>query len=278
MSNRTLTEVYAAFLLVIIIIILATVNWYNVPKLVEYMSFASSIASIILAVLAIAYSVLSSSSMDRNLGALAASVSQIQTATTGNQQLYHQLREDLKGSSGVFESGLKSVSTQIQGLSAFRDTGYSASHTDDGKKADEKSDDPDLLVSLINSSSVSGIMLLYVCVSCYKKKTMLTLSDLAEIIPSDVNYLHGYIIASTASGAINIIAPSPKKPTAVHRIAGDADKALAACQDRIKDFFDRPTTRPKDVEVLNLAMENLKQYIETGSLPPRLTPEDNNTD
>ena len=59
---------YILLILVSIIIGLVSVNWSQVPKLVEYITFALTVSSLILAILAIVYSVYSNSSISELMG------------------------------------------------------------------------------------------------------------------------------------------------------------------------------------------------------------------
>lgn len=63
-------SIYILFILISIIILLISVNWVRIPKLVELVSFALTISSLVLAILAIGYAVYSNSSFAKFISKL----------------------------------------------------------------------------------------------------------------------------------------------------------------------------------------------------------------
>src|SRR5690606_8952706 len=88
---------YIIVILVAIIILLITVKWAAVPELVGYINFAATLASLLLAVVAILYAMYSNSSIAQNIGELDRAATDIRTAAIGiestNAELHRRVNE-----------------------------------------------------------------------------------------------------------------------------------------------------------------------------------------
>ena len=67
MDKNKIHYIYAISILTLIIIILISVKWNEVPKLVEYTTFALTLSSLLLAILAIAHSLYSNNIFSNNI-------------------------------------------------------------------------------------------------------------------------------------------------------------------------------------------------------------------
>jgi hypothetical protein len=75
--QRKTHEGYILFILLSILIGVLTVKWSEVPKLTEYLSFALTLASLLLAVMAIGYAIYSNQGLATNLAALVSSITDV---------------------------------------------------------------------------------------------------------------------------------------------------------------------------------------------------------
>lgn len=274
MSNRTLTEIYVGSLLVISIVILMTVKWFSIPRLVDYITFGSSIASIVLALMAIAYAVLSGSAMDRGMASLSTSVEQIKSATNNIADLYNRLREDVKGSSTTVEASLKNVQAAVERTDRLNsDSSPKIKNPlerveifDPPKTASLK--DKCALIPFAARGSFIGIALMYTCVFVYRKENFFLLSDLERILGAETFYMHGYLVAAEAAGVVDLLMPNSETSIGVKAIEGYDDEIIgtleAAFQAYIADIEKDDSRRATNTRMF----ENLKKYLNAGVVEP----------
>jgi hypothetical protein len=100
---------YILLILISIIIGLITVKWSDIPKLVEYMTFALSVTSLVVGILAISYGVYSTSTFFQSSSA----ISTASTEITANSTQLTRTTEELARKVGEIPSLLVGVKTRI---------------------------------------------------------------------------------------------------------------------------------------------------------------------
>jgi hypothetical protein len=74
---RKLHERYILFIPLSVLVGVVTVKWSDVPKLTEYLGFALTLASLLLAVMAIGYAIYSNHGLETNLVSLVSSIGEV---------------------------------------------------------------------------------------------------------------------------------------------------------------------------------------------------------
>ncbi|OCK56019.1 hypothetical protein [Bradyrhizobium sp. LMTR 3] len=102
---RRLHERYILFILLAVLIGVITVKWSDVPKLTEYISFALTLASLLLAIMAIGYAIYSNHGLGLNLASLVSSIGEVKT-----------IASTLSASSVTLSRDIQSLSEQTGGM------------------------------------------------------------------------------------------------------------------------------------------------------------------
>lgn len=102
---RKTHEGYILFILLSILIGVLTVRWSDVPKLTDYLSFALTLASLLLAVMAIGYAIYSNQGLETNLASLVSSITSVK-----------EIASSLSASSLALSTDLHSLSQTTGGI------------------------------------------------------------------------------------------------------------------------------------------------------------------
>ena len=188
---------YIILILMAVIVVLATVQWATIPDLANYLTFALTLASMLLALLAIIYAYFSNSSLSKSTTMLEGSAREVRSAS-----------DEVKQATHLLQVHLASVPEDIRGLSSRVDQTYSAVAkllqapitplpSETRKVTDE------FVRSYLEASSPLGILTLYACALANKKGVPLDLSTLSNRLNyGDDDYMMAYIIASAAAGVL----------------------------------------------------------------------------
>jgi hypothetical protein len=103
--RRKIHEGYILFILLSILIGLVTVKWSDVPKLTEYLGFALTLASLLLAVMAIGYAIYSNQGLETNLASLVSSITDVR-----------EIASSLSSSSKALSTDLQTLSQTTGGI------------------------------------------------------------------------------------------------------------------------------------------------------------------
>lgn len=194
---------YIILILSMIIIELLTFHYGDNTNLVSYLSFAGMICSIILALLAIVYSIYSTSNLSQSLGDLH-SLSQMFTETSATisrttMELERKIidipivLEEVKTKLTEKDEKFESILIQLQSSQVSKTV-----ETPENKDIDK------LVETYLQSSSVFGQLLLYSCCLSYKTQIPFTMKKLAELSklpsPNIDLYMNGYFISSASFG------------------------------------------------------------------------------
>ena len=157
--------VYILGILLTIIVVLITVRWGENPKLAEYFNFGLTFASMVLAILAIAYAVYSNASLSQNLTALDnASRDVSDTAKT-----ISDAAKDLSQKIEAIPTRLESVETRIAETNILVRQFSEASNTPP-PTPDEKKAISEIAELFINRANTGGQMAMYLCIAAYTTK------------------------------------------------------------------------------------------------------------
>ena len=193
---------YISGLLIFIIIELITyvcVNNDNTDQIVGYISFASTISSLFLSVVAIIYAIVSNNKGEAQYQKIDGASDRISTSV----DRFSLISENLSGN-------IDSILSKLDEIKIISSETKNAVSQNSQKRIDSDStpveiDEKDhklmqmLVKRYVNVGSFYGNIVLLACILSNETKLRFKTSD---IIPGSSDYLYGYIIASTALGVV----------------------------------------------------------------------------
>ena len=239
---------YIISILIFIIISLVTVNWSNIPKLVEYITFSLTLTSLVLAILAIIYSFLSNSSLSQTLGSLT-NLSKI--ASQSSKELSYAT-EKLLDEVSIIPTRIQDVEGKLdQTHVMLKEMGEQSTKNVEATPVD-KIKDVDFNAYLA-SSSFSGLMFTHICYIAEKQGKGFKLNELSEKISAfTLNYIQGYSIALKSCGLLTYkMSNDIISSVDINDLIGE--KSLSEMKSRIKDHKDKKTKE--------FFQENLEQVL-----------------
>ncbi|WP_346711932.1 hypothetical protein [Phocaeicola plebeius] len=187
---------YISGLLIFIIIELITyvcVNNNNTDQIVDYISFASTISSLFLSVVAIIYAIVSNNQGEAQYQKIDGASDRISISV----DKFSLMSESLSGSIDSILSKLDEIKVISDETRKTVSQNYQ-SHT--GSSIDQSAV-LQIIDGYINNGSYYGNLSLLACVYSNENKRPFFSS---EIIPTDSEYALGYIISSSSLGVINV--------------------------------------------------------------------------
>lgn len=186
---------YIILILVLVIILLSTLRFSGSIELVSYISFASTISSLFLAIIAIIYSFVSNNSLNQTIGQFSNITDQI----TKNANTISEVTNNLDKKIEQIPEYIKTVEENTnETLGIVKD--WAINNSKSSPDLNEKDSSFDLNNSQIESyliqSSFAGKILFYACKLSTVKGKELNLSILTEVNMEE--YLAGYLISSSA--------------------------------------------------------------------------------
>lgn len=181
---------YIISILIAIIILLVSIKWGQVPNLVDLISFALTITSLVLAILAIAYAVYSNNSFSSNISKLdSASETLVKTS------------DKISNVAGSFLEQIESIPLLLKSIETKTDTTQmligELSKPQKSINANETIDNSisnDMLQGLIYKSSNSGLSALYIIYKSYEKGKAFNLKSVCEICKLQYDYIYGFLV------------------------------------------------------------------------------------
>jgi hypothetical protein len=186
---------YTIGILVGLMIILLTIKWTELESVANYISFAATVASLLLAVVAIIYSFLSNNSFS-------SSVSKIEIAADTVRAETEKLNDTIKS----FDDVIRQIPDSIKNVeSRLHETNEAikASSQSTGASAPEKDWSPKNIQYFIDSSSWYGLKSMLICKMSYTGKRTFNLFNVCESAKTlSFDYAYGYIVAATSAGIL----------------------------------------------------------------------------
>jgi hypothetical protein len=189
---------YIIGILIAVIVILVSVKWANIPNLANVFSFGLTFASLLLAVLAIGYSVHSTSSFSHTIESLNNATKDISltshtisTAATDLAEKVEAIPTRLEAMEGKFDQTREMLQK------------YSQQVTDPPPKPEEKKAASEIVDLFLNRASINGLLYLYSCHQTYLKKIPVLFNDYPGDTPTDKYYGFGFLIATYSAGLLD---------------------------------------------------------------------------
>lgn len=209
-SKYKVHSFYILFILVSIIIGLVSVKWSDVPGLVDYFTFALTLSSLILAGLAIVYSIYSNTSISSSLTEITSAASSVRKASTdigiSNRELKKEI-EKIPVRFDAVEENIAHTHRVVNELSANQEMALSApskSAITASKNKVELTDDQ--VLKFLNGSSIRGLEMILMVYYGHKTQTAFSIEEFIkenESYKGAHDYLFAYLIASRALGLVS---------------------------------------------------------------------------
>lgn len=181
---------YIFGILLFLIISLVSIQWSKISDLANLISFAATIASLLLATLTIIYAYLSNASLSSNLFKIN-EASDNMSIISGKLSLI---------SDEIIER-LGSLGEEVRGLPDKIQSAIEEKRTKETKtEKHEKGNINAIVDDYISYISLSGKLLILSIILSFKTKKAFSLQDLASKIGTGTDYAKGFIVASTSVG------------------------------------------------------------------------------
>lgn len=191
---------YVILILVSIIIGLISVEWSKVPSLVDYITFALTLSSLILAGLAIVYSIYSNTSLSSSLAQISNAATDVQGASKQISESNDRLKAEVEKLPLRLDQVDKNITNTHKVLKEFslsreRDSIPDTLNENEAKKINE-----DIVVNFMKTSSLTGIQALFIVELSYRTKTSFSFKEIINSIPDspdNIDYWQAYIVATS---------------------------------------------------------------------------------
>jgi len=183
---------YVALILVLVIILLATRSWTDIPGFVRYLSVAATITSLVLALLAIIYAFISNSSVYQAIG-------HIEKASTDlNVEIgfLKSTTQSLQDNTAMIVDSVSKVPGRLDDISSKLNNLTTDTETKMPQTSSVVKDVP----SFIKHSSPNGQLLQYLCYLAKEQNKKISFTAMAD--QAQARYFLGYFVAMSAAGLI----------------------------------------------------------------------------
>ena len=199
---------YILFMLLGTIVVLISIEWSKIPKLVDYITFALTVSSLGLALIAIIYSFYSNTSFSQNMSALGNATN---TLTNTSMQL-SKSTEELKAKVESIPRIIGEVGEKVKATHDLVNDLNSRSNKEntilqqESVQEVESSEIPEFIViSSLETASFSGLLAIYVLSLSFDTKTPLHIQDVFKELNLNYDYSYGYITALSTCNLIQYI-------------------------------------------------------------------------
>lgn len=178
---------YVIAALVATIILLVTVEWGGIQDLVDYITFALTLSSLVLAAVAIVYALFSSAS----LAGTAESIREMSTLVSNTTRQLSEASEELTAHARTVPEALTEMG---QSLERTRELMEAQNRETDVPQTTDRA------AKFAGVSSFAGASFLYGCSIAHEKQVPLSISGLASAAQATTDYCLGFLVATTAGG------------------------------------------------------------------------------
>lgn len=190
---------YVLNILFVVIIALITVQWHSIPQLPELITFALTVTSLVLAVLAIVYAYVSNSSSQLTTARLAEAA----TTIVDSARDLRRATDGLSNQVSEIPTLVSSVGKSVDQTNALLKE-YSNRQAGEVAPVAKKSEPDDVLtLHFLNNASISGLFVIHVfkrALDAGKPFNLEAISKNANIGSAD--YLYGFLVASSSASVL----------------------------------------------------------------------------
>jgi len=193
--------IYIFGILISIIIGLITIKWGNVPNLVELFSFALTISSILLAILAIAYAVYSNTSFGQNISKLDTASNEIANST----KYLEEISNDLKNKFNNIPSLLETLNEKTDSNQAIL-TELSRNNSELYQTPFIKYSaiEEDTIKKVVKNTSINGQYILYILKLAKDSNKEFTPQEIENNSDLNKDFIAGFITPLQSLGLIKL--------------------------------------------------------------------------
>lgn len=195
-KNNSIHLYYISGIATLIILELVTyicVNNDNTTNIISYISFASTLSSLILSLVAIIYSIVSNKQGESQYKKIDNASDKVSLSVDRFQSMTEELTMEMKNIITRVDE-LKEISKETQKCVQGINQGSNSSYIQ-GKNIDTNV----FVENYIKAGSFLGNLSILACIYSQKKNKPFKLSDITDVMP---DYFYGYIISSSAMGII----------------------------------------------------------------------------
>jgi len=199
---------YILAILITIIVVLVSVEWSQVPDLVDYITFALTLSSLLLALLAIVYSIYSNTSISGSLDKISTAAMDVTRASSeisaSNKELKSEIGQ-LPSRLDTLDEGLTHTRNAIQVMSDYQEAVVNASPVVSAL-TQAPSPDNQFIINYMQLSSLRGLQLLLMATFSARKNEIFDIQnflDENESYRGTYDYLLAYWVASASAGIIS---------------------------------------------------------------------------
>lgn len=206
MSDASRERIHFAYILAIMlaaIIILVTVHWGGVSDLVSYISFALTLSSLILALIAIVYSFVSNGNLLRTLGSLDNVANSLSVSTDSLKSTTDELAQEVERIPPSFQKISGQINETQEILKNIESVSLSASA---GSMANQSPEDQTEIVStesFLANCSLLGILIIHALYLAEKHKIPFDLEDFSKQTGVNFDYTQGFMVALNSARILN---------------------------------------------------------------------------
>lgn len=191
-------KIHAAYVLTIliaIIVLLITVRWSQIPQLAALITFALTLSSLILALLAIGYAVYSNSSISENISTLNNASKDVSiTART-----ISEAANDLSRKIEIIPSRLESVELKVDRMLVAQTPAQDTTPPTQEEKAAALA----IIPQFIDRISLFALVVLYACSIASRKNVPINVLELSKHLDYSIDMVVIVLNATYATGLVN---------------------------------------------------------------------------
>ena len=263
MNDNTKIHVkYIIGILLAVIIALVAFQWHDIPKLVELITFALTVTSLVLAILAIAYAVYSNSTFTQNISALNQASNDLSVASKD----ITSVTKDLKVKVESIPTKLESVEDKVDRLILLGQAADSSETR--GPNPHEKAAATDIAGFFIETSTSLVWVVSYGFALSYQKRTPFLFTVL---YPSSSGfnslYAHAVLLTMKASGLLDFDPTRTTDKQWEYLVVQMNDKLVESLMNHFDEVFGRKiklTLAAIDDEKLRTATEKTIKELAAG--------------
>ncbi|MBK6400395.1 MAG: hypothetical protein IPP27_02100 [Bacteroidetes bacterium] len=200
-NNSRIHVTYIIAILIAVIICLVTIQWGNIPRLVELISFALTISSLVLAVLAIVYAVYSNNSFGHNIAKLDSASNYISDSTKSLSTITEDLKRKFDRMPDLLETISKKTDTTQLLLSQLSEKSLGTVET---KFIKSNAIETESIKNILTKTSINGQLILYILKLGKDSKREFETKDLAEKCDISKDYILGFLSPLNALGLLKL--------------------------------------------------------------------------
>lgn len=196
---------YILTILVVTIVILVSVEWSTIPRLVDYIAFALTMSSLILATLAIVYSIYSNSSLATLLGEVSQASREIDRASRDLADSNAELRSEFSKLPKRFDLVDANLAETKEIIKEYAVSGeLEQKRSVQPESVDIQAEIPtELIDKFLDKSSVRGLEMLLMASLSHKSNTAFKFSEIKDKYSEYAgteDYFVAYMVASASLG------------------------------------------------------------------------------